>query len=159
MYEYEPFALIVTDAPLGSACVRVPVPLSATTVLVSPGSTSVSFASTPGAATFSVVSSSAVPTSSTAVGGSLAGVTAIARVSEPGSAVLSVTVNVAVRVKVDGASELLKYVTSRSADWYAAGDAAPDSVIVSPTTIATIGACASGLWRARARPARPRGCR
>ena len=63
--------MIVTEAPLGSVWVSVPVPLSATTVFVSPGSTSVSLASTPGAATLSGVSSSVVPVSSTAFGGSL----------------------------------------------------------------------------------------
>ena len=67
--------MIVTDAPLGNVCVNVVVPLSRTTVFVSTGSASVSLASTPGAATFSVVSSSVVPLSSTAVGGSLTHVT------------------------------------------------------------------------------------
>ena len=37
--------------------------------------------------------------------------------SEPVSAVSSVTVNVTVRSSVDGLSELLAYVTSRSAAW------------------------------------------
>ena len=72
LYVYEPFALIVTDAPLASTCVNAAVPLSRTTVFVSPGpSTSVSLASTPGAATFNVVSSLVVPVLLTAVGGSL----------------------------------------------------------------------------------------
>ena len=82
LYVYEPLALIVTDAPLGSVCVSVPVPFSATTVFVSPGSTSVSLASTPGAATFSGVSSSVVPLSSTAFGGSLTAATVMPRVAE-----------------------------------------------------------------------------
>ena len=109
--------MIVTDAPLGSVCVSVPVPLSATTVFVSPGSRSVSLASTPGAMTASGVSSSVVPLSSTAFGGSLTAATVMPRVAESDSAVSSVTVNVTVRASVDGPSEVLTYVTSRSAAW------------------------------------------
>ena len=52
-------------------------PLSRVTVFVSPLSGSVSLASTPGAATVSVVSSSVVPVSATAVGGSLVAVIAM----------------------------------------------------------------------------------
>ena len=66
-----------------------------------------SFASTPGAATLSGVSSSVVPESSTAFGGSLTAATVMPLVAESDSAVLSVTVNVTVRASVDGPSEVL----------------------------------------------------
>jgi len=115
VYVYDPLALIVTDPPSADEPVSVPEPFSATTVFVSAGSKSVSLASTPGAATVSGVSSSVVPVSSTAVGGSLTAVTWMARVSEPVCAASSVTLNVTVRVSVDGACEPLKNVTSRSA--------------------------------------------
>ena len=63
------------------------------------------------------MSSSVVPLSSTAVGGSLTAATVMPRVAESLSAVSSVTVNVTVRASVDGPSEVLTYVTSRSAAW------------------------------------------
>src|SRR3954469_13614465 len=106
LYEYEPFALIVTDAPEGRVWVSVAVPLSFVTVLVSPGSTSVSLASTPGAATLSGVSSSVAPESSTACGGALTAATVMPLVAESDSAVSSVTVKVTVRASVEGPSEV-----------------------------------------------------
>jgi hypothetical protein len=90
-------------------------PLSATTVFVSPGSMSVSLARTPVAGTLSSVSSSVVPESLTASGGSLTPMTWMPRVFDPVWALSSVTLNVTVRVAVDGPSEVLAYVTSRSA--------------------------------------------
>ena len=99
--------MTVTFPPSAVEPVRVPEPFKATTVLVSPGSTSVSLANTPGAATLSGVSSSVVPVSSTAVGGSFTPATVMALVSDPERGVSSVTVKVTVRVVVEGPWEVL----------------------------------------------------
>ena len=79
--------MIVTAAPSAEVPVSVAEPLRPTTVLVSPASGSVSLASTPGAVAVRVVSSSVVPVSSTAVGGSLTQVTVTdtVAVEPPGS--------------------------------------------------------------------------
>ena len=82
---------------------------------IGPPSTSVSLVSTK--ISVAPESSPTVVESFTATGLSSPAVTCRFFVSEPLSAVSSVTVNVTVRSSVDGLSELLAYVTSRKAAW------------------------------------------
>ena len=83
-YTYEPSALTVTMAPLASVT-GVPTfagaPFTAVTVRISPRSGSTSLPSTPGAGTVSTVSSSVVPVSAMAVGGSFTGTTVMVNVT------------------------------------------------------------------------------
>jgi hypothetical protein len=65
----------------------------------------------------------------------------------------SVTVTVTVRAAVDGLSEVLLYVTSRSAAWYAAGLASPVSVSVFPLTDGEMSGCEPASARTSSAPA------
>jgi hypothetical protein len=84
-------------------------------IVIGPPSTSVSLVST--GIAVAAASSNTVALSFSAVGGSSVAVTVTPFVSDPVRAVASVTVKVTVRAAVDGMSEPLRYVTSRSAAW------------------------------------------